>query len=156
MLKKKYHKLHCRFAPAAQSHRFLYHDDVKSTSKSSILNTKEHCSPLFTYSDIFIAQHCHWLFYIPVNWEEEEEEEEGQTQISSLFVQQRWFQNIETHEALIAWREPQSCVFIATQVVTLRYEHLNHYCLMVRSDATHAHTHAHTDTRTHVTMKPKI
>lgn len=68
-----------------------YYDYEKLTAKSSIFYSK---STVPSYSHIliyFIAGHRHWLFYIPVATYTEEE---GQTQISSLFVQQRWFQSI--------------------------------------------------------------
>lgn len=105
------------------------------TAKSSIFNSKSVVPSNSHFLIYFIAQH-YWFVYIPV--------EEGQTQISSLFVQQRWFQSITwMFMERYSMTESQSCVFIATRV-TLHHKHLNHYCFMVRSieiDAAHTHNH---------------
>lgn len=122
------HILHCQLIQAVYldpaAFLILSYDYVKIDSKVQRLQ-------LF-----FTQQRHHRLFYIPLATYTKEE---GQTQISSLFVQQRWFQS-KTWMSVERYKHDSyhKAASLLPHRLPLHHKHLNHYCFMVRSTGINA------------------
>lgn len=81
----------------------------------------EYLQLLFLFTDTNIARRCHWLFcfcclFVFCWWLCTKVQ--GQTQISSLSIQRRWFQPTSwmCMGVAVAWLLSESCIFIAARV----------------------------------------